>query len=1313
VPPSATCVPDLDSASWDRLEPVLRRFEEVWRRGQRPAIGDYLPRDPRELPSLLAELVHLDLEYRLKAGDNARIEDYLQRYPELVHDQRQLLGLIETEYRLRNRCERDLTPAVYIQRFPQFQAALSDLLNRDTPVLGEAHATVPTELAADLAAGGPSLPNYEILSELGRGGMGVVYKARHLPLNRLVAVKVLLAGPHAGSEALARFRGEAAAIARLHHPNLVQVYEVGEYAGRPYAALEFVDGPSLAQHLNGTPLPARQAAEILQVLAQAIHYAHEHGIVHRDLKPANILLAVASGQWSVVGKETSSRNTDHCPPTTVPKITDFGLAKQLDTPSGHTRTGAVLGTPSYMAPEQAHGKAAQVTPRSDIYGLGAILYEMLTGRPPFRGESAMDTVLQVLSEEPVPPSRLCPRVPRDLELICLKCLEKDPQRRYASAAQLAEELRCFLNGEPLRVTRPVGTMERFGRWCRRNPKVAALAAAVLVSLVAGTAVSSCLGLQAWHDADEARRQQRRADREAEQARLAEGQAEEQAKKAARDRDKARAEETKARRLAAVLALDRGLNLCEQQHIDQGLLWQARSLELSPGEDADLRQVIRANWGAWRSQLNRLHMTYLHRGAVTAVAFSSDGQKILTASADGTARLWDTAGNPIGPVLQHEGPVKVACFGPNGKTILTAGDDRTARLWDVATGKPIGAPMSNGFEIRVARFSPDGAQVLTACDVPTNELVGTVNGIPTYKRRGSVHLWDAATAKPTGVAITLEVTLNDTPGSDVLFSPDGKTVVTASFLDVRLWDAATGKQTLTIHPRRPNKMGLAGPSAVAFSPEGKRIAIACKEGFVQLFDAATGQPVGEALLHKSRVEVVRFDPRGELLLTGTQDGMAVLWHAATGQVDKSPFHHQGKVATVAFSPNGRLALTGSVDKSARLWDTVAGRPVGQPLLHTGEVQAVAFSPDSRFVLTGGADGSARLWEVAPAFQSPLAVLRHLDGRFLLSAVAASADGKTVAAAYGIDALCWKVGQEKPIGLARYRHDGVIRSIALSPDGTRLLTAGEHTAVFLWDVTAMFPKPVRIKTGAEVCAVAFSPDGDTFVTGGADGHVQRWQTATGEPVGSAIANKDTIRALALSPDGKRIATASGSTVRLWETDSGKQLVPVLLHPAEVAAVAFSPNGELLGTGCLDGAARLWQSATGKMVGRPLEHGLAIRGIAFSPDGRLLLTGSSDKTARLWDTTTGKLVGPPMRHAGAVVAVAYGADGRWVLTGGDYDCVARFWEVPRPAVGEAPVLTLTTRALTGIELDADEVVKSLTADEWRRARRLAQETPSPTPP
>jgi serine/threonine-protein kinase len=315
----------------------------------------------------------------------------------------------------------------------------------------------PGEAAPAAPEGAPAVAGYEVIGELGRGGMGVVYRARHLKLNRLVALKMILAGGHAGEQNLARFRAEAEAVARLQHPNVVQIYEVGEQNGLPYFSLELCPGGSLADRLGGTPLPPKGAAQLVETLARAMAAAHEQGIVHRDLKPANVLLA-ADG---------------------TPKVTDFGLAKRLDGGAGPTASGAIVGTPSYMAPEQARGKGTEVGPAADVYALGAIFYELLTGRPPFKAETPLDTVMLVLSEEPMPPRRLLPKVPRDLETISLKCLHKEPARRYSSARELAEDLGRFGRGEPIRA-RPVGAGERALKWVRRNPLGASLAAAVLL-----------------------------------------------------------------------------------------------------------------------------------------------------------------------------------------------------------------------------------------------------------------------------------------------------------------------------------------------------------------------------------------------------------------------------------------------------------------------------------------------------------------------------------------------------------------------------------------------------------------------------------------------------------------------------------------------------------------------------------------------------------------------------------------------------------------------------------------------------------------
>lgn len=389
---------------------------------------------------------------------------------------------------------------------------------------------------------GPRLPGYEILEVLGRGGMGVVYKARQQGLNRLVAVKMILGGGHAGAEGVSRFRMEAEAVARLQHPQIVQIYEVGEQDGLPYFSLEYCPGGSLARKTDGTPMDPREAAALIERLARGVHAAHQQNVIHRDLKPANILL---TGEGE-------------------PKITDFGLAKRLDD-AGQTQSGAVMGTPSYMAPEQARGDLKAIGPRTDVYSLGAILYELLTGRPPFKSSTPMDTVMLVIHEEPVAPSQLQPKIPRDLETICLKCLQKSSEARYASAENLAEELERFRNRLPI-LARPVGRIERTWRWGKRNPLVAGLLASVVLLLAAGASVgwylaweanearyaadraaqeAKDLALVAQTNEDEARKEKVRADLEAQRA-------SEQAALALKNATKARAESARASKVADFL-----------------------------------------------------------------------------------------------------------------------------------------------------------------------------------------------------------------------------------------------------------------------------------------------------------------------------------------------------------------------------------------------------------------------------------------------------------------------------------------------------------------------------------------------------------------------------------------------------------------------------------------------------------------------------------------------------------------------------------------------------------------------------------------
>jgi serine/threonine-protein kinase len=435
-----------------QVDRVCDEFEDAWAAGGRPRPEDFLDRAPEPArAALLRELILVEVACRRRRGEDCRAEEYAGRFPGL--DAAWLATAL---------------------------APPAPGPGSDAPTRRQSPPTLATPARSASPAGGRAFGDYELLRELGRGGMGVVYQAWQTSLSRMVALKMILAGAHAGPEELARFRAEAEAVARLQHPNIVQIYQVGEHDGRPYFALEHIGGGSLDRQLAGAPRPPREATALTEALARAVHYAHQRGIVHRDLKPANVLLTEDG----------------------TPKITDFGLAKILVGARGDpTQTGAVLGTPGYMAPEQASGRPREVGPAADVYALGAILYEMLTGRPPFVGETPLDTLDQVRTLDPVAPRQLQPKVPRDLETICLKSLRKEPAQRYGTAQELADDLRRFRDGEPIRA-RPTSALERAVKWVRRRPTRAALGAAGLIVCV------SLLGAWAWASREESRRRQK-------------------------------------------------------------------------------------------------------------------------------------------------------------------------------------------------------------------------------------------------------------------------------------------------------------------------------------------------------------------------------------------------------------------------------------------------------------------------------------------------------------------------------------------------------------------------------------------------------------------------------------------------------------------------------------------------------------------------------------------------------------------------------------------------------------------------------------
>ncbi|MFN4260299.1 MAG: WD40 repeat domain-containing serine/threonine protein kinase [Gemmataceae bacterium] len=1297
IPTLAYSHKDVDFSDHGEADVYLRRFEAAWQNGARPTVDDFLPAEEPLRGQVLGELVHIDLERRLKAGEASRLEDYLRRYPELEQNQQAALSLIVAEYRLRRQQDPRVDAASYEQRFPAYQEQLAHQLAAVSPTVD-----TPNSHGEQAHADYPRIAGYDILEVLGRGGMGIVYKARQNALNRLVALKMIVSSvPSAVLRQ--RFLAEAHAVARLQHPHIVQVHAIGEHHGHPYLALEFVAGGSLDRQLNGTPLPAQEAAAFVEILARAMQTAHEQGIIHRDLKPANILLASR-----LASEPQTSAAADRRLPTT-PKITDFGLAKLLDQDMSLTPTGDLLGTPSYMAPEQASGQTRDMGPATDIYALGAILYELLTGRPPFKGATIVETLDQVRQQEPVAPRSLVATLPRDLEWIVLKCLRKEPQRRYASAAQLADELGRFQRGEPLQWTRPVGRWERCWRWGRRHPWQAAAGMLTLVLLLTILVSSVLFGLsQARHAADLMREQN------ATRAALDQARAQEQI--ATRHRHRAEQQ-------AVELIANRGQTLCDHGDLGTGLLWLARSLEIAARQEAtaDLERYLRVNLKMWHRYLHPVQGVFPHQGSKPA--WSRDGRWLVTYQG-AKVFVWDVAsGARQGPALDHDEDVIILSLSADGRWLLTGTASGQVSLWSVADGKRLNEA-AHGKPITVVAFSPDnqmavsgGGDAIRFRDVagagrkapggsPQAETSRPPFTLPLLTHRGVTsasfspdggklltggedgygRLWNVATAAPSG-----EPLAHGEPVRLAAFSPDGRWMLTAG-ATAALWDSASGQ----LRQRFP--LPESAPlSAAAFSPDSQHLLLTSVRGSVHLFDLDEGREV-DHWQAQGALPAAAWSPDGQTCLIGGLAGKLWLWSPATGQRLGYPIEHAAPLAAAGFSPNGQWLWSAS-PAAETVWLHAAAnqRLQRHQLPMPADGRFLAFAPDGRtFVITRGQDRVQVLdthtgqprggWLDHPGVEmasySP-------DGRVLLTACADR------------QIRLWQADVGKPLSPPLPQRER-LQSVTWSADGRWLLTMDSDQDSQLWEVATGRSVGERIRGPAKVI-----PRSD----GGVDlvrGETERSATArvremrSGRQVGPTVRQPAAVTDVAVSPDGRALLTSGAdSCARLWDIQTGKPMTPPLWHPEPIQQVLYSPDGRRLLTMTLDKVVRLWDAATGAPVGALRHPGQTVELFTFSPDGKFVVTYDSARVIRLWDATLGKPLGPPLPQPGPLTAIHLTNDNRQLWTLGA-DGTVHYWDVslrPLPIPAAAAVAWIQVR--TALELDEIGVARSLSATAWKERK------------
>jgi WD40 repeat protein/tRNA A-37 threonylcarbamoyl transferase component Bud32 len=1158
-----------------RINAVCGRFERAWRTGPRPNIEDYLSNTPEpERTALLRELIALDMAYRRMAGEQPQAAEYHARFPGAA-----LLAA-------------------------SADAAASAPTGA---VLGAEPPTLPPEPAGPgPASGEPAriFGDYELLEEIARGGMGVVYKARQISLSRMVALKMILAGQLASKAEVQRFRTEAEAAANLDHPHIVPIYEVGEHQGQYYFGMKYIDGGSLADQVPRLVRDPKAAAGLLATVARAVHHAHQRGILHRDLKPGNVLL------------DTQRQ----------PHVTDFGLAKRVESDFGHTRTGAILGTPSYMAPEQARADKG-LTTAVDVYSLGAILYELLTGRPPFRAAAPLDTVLQVLEREPARPRTVNPAADRDLETICLKCLEKEPARRYDSAALLAEDLERWLASEPIRA-RPATAWERVRKWAKRRPAAAALvtvsgvAALVLVGLASALWYKAVQGAALVQNLDEA---QHLLDERKEQVRLLEGTAQV-------EQDKGR----EARRVAERTRYAADMLAAQSSWESNRLARMVQLLERYQPRAGETDQRGFEWFYLWN---------LLHRDRLTLNLVPREKQ----------------AAQPGSPKGDEPKQVYRVAFTADGRTVVAAADAGVLALWDAISGA-----RRRGWRVRQRQLGKLPLPPVFAL-APDGDRIAAAKRYPSPDEQFGARTVGLISLRTNSLQGELEAPRGDYLG--LSFTPTGKIIL--AYQDSgkhqtappRLWDATSGKEANALEAPPPSF--VCWLNFPCFSPDGTTLAVPAVRtpedldpaapdlayrlpgsyragkvpAAVVLWDLQNGKRKRVLTGYSDWVSDLAFSGDGKRLASKTQNGLVHVWDLETGKTllqFRTPISRTwGLGLGLAFSPDGKALASGNADGTVTVWDLTSGQERQTIKAHAGVVFAVAFAPDGQTLATGSEDGTVKLWAAdtvqGPAVhQDPALVDAGRRPHVVNGPISLCADKTRVAmVSYRDLSDCRLTVREVDTWREVFGIDlSEWRAAILSPDGQSLASQGSKGTAEIWDVTTG-QKRSTLESG-DFAPFAFSPDGKILVLGQrapnagiklvdpASGKVSRSLEAT---AGLKPARDSFLLPMAFSGDGRLLAWGGEhGTIIVWEVSTGTAREIRSGQDAPIQAVSFSPDGRLLAAGSGDGTVRLWEVPEVKLRATCTGHTRRVLQVAFAPDSQTLATVAADRTLKLWDVSIG---------------------------------------------------------------------------------------------